>query len=82
MASPGEVLTQRQKDVYYQNYYKQLRIGSWIIYIIFLIFIAVGAGIAASVLNSTMDAYRAILFFSVLAFIVIIIGSYVLTFSL
>jgi hypothetical protein len=66
----------------YASYYRQVRIGSWVIYIVFLLFIAVACGISVSVVNSTMDAYRAIIFFTVLAFIVIIIGSYVLTISL
>lgn len=66
----------------YKSYYKQVFIGTILIYIIFLIFIGLGCGLAVSVVNSNQDQWRAVLFFVVIAAIVISIGSYVLTFSL
>ena len=63
----------------YQSYSKQVTIGTWIIYIVLLIFLAIACGLAVGLANSSQEIYRIIVFFVVLTGIVIIIGAYTLT---
>jgi hypothetical protein len=65
-----------------KSYLKQIFIGTVAIYVVFIVLLAVGVGIAVSVVDSDTECYRSIIFFTVLSFIVIILGDYTLTMSL
>lgn len=60
----------------YKAYQRQVFVGTCLIFVILLVCLAVACGLAVAVVNSSQEVYRAIVFFSVLVTIVIIIGAY------
>ena len=61
------------------NFFKKVSIGYWILYIVFILFIAILCGFSVAIANTTTDVYRVIVFCALLGAIVIAIGAYSLT---
>lgn len=66
------------EEQWYKEYLRQVRISTWCMYVLFLVFIAVACGVSLATVNSSTEMFKAILFFAVLLAITVIIGTYVL----
>lgn len=65
----------------YKAYQRQVFVGTCLIFGVLLISLAVACGLAVAVVNSSQEVYRAIVFFSVLVTIVVIIGAFLIAIS-
>jgi hypothetical protein len=61
---------------------RQVIIGGWIFYVVILVLLAISCGFAIAIADSNQNIYRIVTFFTVLAIITIIIGTFSLTFPI